>query len=94
MKHKLWTRNAELELKIIRINLETDRDSTGLKNFETMKRLAFAEGYTPEEELAVWNLHFGKTDEALLGRRAARNEGLVGEAYFRSLFQSVRGHAE
>ena len=88
-KHNLRTRNAEIELKIIQIDLETDGNSE-LKNFSAMMHVAYEDGYTPEVQLAVWHQHLGKSEEAALGRMYGRKVGCASEAYFRKLFESVR----
>jgi hypothetical protein len=82
-------RIAEIELKIVMIDLEADEDDER-KNFDTLKRAAAQDEYTWSEQLAAWHQHLGQSQLALRGKVFARKEGSASEAYFRSLLQSVR----
>jgi hypothetical protein len=86
---RLEERIAEIELKIVMIDLEADEDDEK-KNFDTLKLVAGQGGYTWSEQLAAWHQHLGQSSVALRGRAFARKEGSASEAYFRSLLQSVR----
>lgn len=82
-------RAAEIELKIVMIDLEADQDD-GKKNFDTLSRVAKADGFTWSEQLAAWHQHIRQSRVARRGRVSARKEGSASEAYFRSLLEAVR----
>jgi hypothetical protein len=86
---RLEERTAEIELKIVMIDLEADQDGER-KNFDTLKHVAAQDDYTWSEQLAAWYQHLGQSRVALRGRAYARKEGSASEAYFRSLLESVR----
>lgn len=85
----LRERTAEIQLKLIRIDLEADKDPQ-LLNFGTLRRVASSGDQTPEEELAAWNQHLGLAGKISGSVRYARNEQSASEAYFRNLLDSVR----
>lgn len=77
-------------LRMMRIDLETDKDQTELDNFLLMKRIGKQEGYTSSEQLSVWAQHTGPNQEQLTGLRHARRRNKASEAYFKNLFKAQR----
>lgn len=93
VQYGLGARIAEIQVKIIKIDLESDQDPE-LENFIVMKQAANKGDFTWDEQLAAWHQHTGEAERTRLGRQFARKANTASEAYFRNLLQSVRAKAK
>ena len=80
---------AHLKLRLIRIDLETDRDPQ-LENYKVMKRVAERVDCPFSKQLCVWFLHMGTMEQQEQNLRFARKKHLATESYFENIFDSVR----
>ena len=77
---------ARIELKIVKIDLESDR-SPLLPKFRAFKNVAAELGITFQKQLAAWTLFCGENEAHTPGLVAARD---AGKEYFRGLLRSIR----
>jgi hypothetical protein len=89
---RLEERVAEVQLKMIRIDLEADDDDR-LASFENMRVAADGE-FTWQQQLGAWALYVGEDQRATKWRRYARGQGVASVKYFRSLLESIRAQSK
>ncbi|MGH9431046.1 MAG: hypothetical protein ACRD3T_05840 [Terriglobia bacterium] len=80
---------ARVELKIILIDLRTDRDPQE-ENFRTLRRAGKAGKFTCEQQLAAWHLHLGESSSLVGSLRYARHHFGASEDHFRTLLDSTK----
>ena len=81
--------SARIQLGIERIELEIDK-SPELQNFAIFKKVAEADEYTSEVQLAAWTEHRRTFADATRGLRYGRKRAEVSDSYFKFLLESAR----
>ncbi len=89
VERKLLEDNARLQLRIIKIDLESDQDPR-LSSFQNFKKAAAELHCTAQEQLAAWMLYWGDSEEKKRGLIATRKASLASVEYFRGLLTSVK----
>ncbi len=86
---RLFEESAHINLKLIRVHLEIDRDEE-LANYKIFRGVASKRGYTHQVQLAAWTVHSGNMGKQQVGMRFARQRTVASEEYFLELLESVR----
>lgn len=81
--------SARIDLRIIRIDLQTD-DDPQWPNFQVFKKVAARKHCTSQHQLAAWHLHIGHAQESARGMKFARAKSSATEEYFETLLEEAR----
>lgn len=81
--------SARLQLRIIKIDLESDQDPL-VPSFRRFMKLSAELNCTDQERLQAWILYSGDSQKTKRGLRAARHGSMPSDEYFRGLLASVR----
>jgi hypothetical protein len=79
---------ARLQLRILKIDLESDEDIR-LHDFQQLRKAANELGSSYQRQLAAWHLYEGEHAQGARGRLAARGANCASIEYFRRLLSSI-----